>query len=272
MNVARAARAFRNAFLSAGARTFGAGFSRDYLRLAWRARRHWGDDAAGTLDLLGWRVAYPSGTQALFLVHELFVNGAYGFAAAGPDPRIIDCGANIGLSVLYFKSRYPGARISAIEPDPGTFAHLRATLAANGVADVELLDVAVGERPGVADLFSESRTAGSITASLVPALGGPYRQPVRVARLSDLIDGPVDFLKLDVEGAEYGVVRDLIATGRIALVREAVVEYHPVEEEPNGLAELMASLAGAGMSVAVQSVDVAARTGLIRARRERDRR
>jgi len=267
VTIRRLARAVRNACWSPGARLFGVRFSWDYLRLAWRAQRRWGDEAPGTFNLLGWRVAYPRGTHALFLVHELFVNGAYAFDATQRNPRIIDAGANIGLSVLFFKSRYPDARILAIEPEPGTFAHLQRVLATNGLGDVALVNVAVGDPPGVAVFYSDPDTGGSISASLVPALGGAQRQEVPVVRLSTLIDGPVDFLKLDVEGAEYAVVRDLIATGQIALVREAVIEYHPVATEPDEPANLMRALREAGMTVEVESTNAGARTGVLRARR-----
>jgi hypothetical protein len=90
---------------------------------------------------------------------------------------------------------------------------------------------------------------------------------VRVARLSDAIDGPVDFLKLDVEGAEYGVVRDLASSGRLALVREAVIEFHAVASEPDGLTQMVRTLGASGMSVTVVADAVTCGSGLIRASR-----
>ena len=41
--------AFLNAFFSPGFRLFGLRFSRDYLRFAWRAARHWGSTESGSL-------------------------------------------------------------------------------------------------------------------------------------------------------------------------------------------------------------------------------
>jgi FkbM family methyltransferase len=44
----------------------------------------------------------------------------------GRDPDlIVDAGANIGLSVLWFADRYPTARIIALEPEPANFALLQ---------------------------------------------------------------------------------------------------------------------------------------------------
>src|SRR5262245_32712479 len=67
------ARAIRNAFFSPGHRLFGLSFSRDYLRFAWRARQMQ-EAGPGSLDVAGFRVAYPNQAYALFLLHEIFVN------------------------------------------------------------------------------------------------------------------------------------------------------------------------------------------------------
>jgi FkbM family methyltransferase len=45
--------------------------------------------------------------------------------ASGRQPLIVDCGANIGASVLWLATRYPKAHIVAIEPAPQNFALLQ---------------------------------------------------------------------------------------------------------------------------------------------------
>ena len=59
--------------------------------------------------MLGYRVDYFNRSHALFLVHEIFVNATYRFASRSARPSVIDCGSNIGLSVLFSKrsSREP---------------------------------------------------------------------------------------------------------------------------------------------------------------------
>ena len=265
----RLRRVFRNAFQSFGARRFGVAFTRAYLRFAFRASRQWGSATPGTMRFLGRRIAYPNQAHAVFLVHELFVNGAYAFEASGRAPRVIDAGANIGMAVVFFKALYPDAVVTAYEPDPDTFAMLTRTVADNAMRGVELVNAAVGERVGAATLYTDADPSGSITASFDRAWGGPVGRPVRVVRLSDEIDGPVDFLKLDVEGAEYGVVRDLVATGRIAMIREAVIEFHPVESEPDGLSAMARALGAAGMTVTITADRDRPGTGLLRASRVR---
>jgi FkbM family methyltransferase len=262
-NLARhAARALRNAFLSPGARLFGPRFAADYLRFAFASARRWGDAGAGELRLLGRRVEYLNRTHALFLVHEVFVGAAYAFRAATPRPVVLDCGANVGMSVLFFKLQHPDARVVAFEPEPAAFARLRRMVEENGLAGVELHEAAVGGEEGTIDFYGE---AGSITASADPAWGGSEARRVAAVRLSRFVTGPVDFLKLDVEGAEYAVVDDLARTGALAQVRQAVIEWHEVATEPRGPERLMEVLRGAGMEVERQSDDPSGRLGVLRA-------
>ena len=53
-------------------------------------------------------------------------------STATSTPRILDCGANVGLASLFFRRLYPQARITAFEADPALFAILEANLDANG--------------------------------------------------------------------------------------------------------------------------------------------
>src|SRR6476660_7477663 len=99
----RLLRVLRNACFSPGRRLFGFGFSRDYLRFAWRASRNWGSVAPGSLRVGGFKV---------------------------------DCGANIGMAVLFFKALHPAAEVLAFEADPLTFAHLTRTIESNQLTSV----------------------------------------------------------------------------------------------------------------------------------------
>jgi FkbM family methyltransferase len=245
----RSIRAIRNAFWSEGFRLFGVRFARDYLRFAWRGARGWGATGAGTLDMVGFRIDYFNQSQALFLVHEVFVNGTYAFVARNARPRIIDCGANIGMSTLFFKALYPLSTVIAIEPDRAAFDRLSDTVARNRLRDVTLINAALGEVEGTTTFHRDVSDPGSL-----PAI-----------KLSPLINEPVDFLKLDVEGAEYGILRELVAADAIRGVRQLVVEYHQVDAEPFGPDRIVNALKAAGMQIEQLSFDRAARSGVFRA-------
>jgi hypothetical protein len=64
--------------------------------------------------------------------------------------------------------------------------------------------------------------------------------------LRDLLDSPVDFLKIDIEGAEYAVLKD--CRDRLQNVRNLFVEYHAAPDEPQRLNEMLSWFSEAGFS------------------------
>ena len=241
--------ALRNAFRSPGCKLFGLRFSRDYLRFAWHAARRWGSTEPGTLAMLGARIDYFNQNSASFLLHEIYVNTAYRFSSDNPRPRILDCGANIGMAAAFFKALYPQSRIAAFEPEPTTFARLKQTVERNRFRDVELHNAALSEKAGTITLYKDADTQGSPRASVEASWGGGASVQVPALRLSGFAHEPIDFLKLDIEGAEYGVLRDLVATGTIRNIREAVIEYHQIASERSGLEPLGELLTAGGHAV-----------------------
>src|SRR6185436_15983391 len=87
---------------------------------------------------------------------DIFVAGSLAFETANPSPRILDCGANIGLASLFFKRRYPAARITALAGAPATEAirvptiRLAERLAAEPI-DLLKLDIEGAESVVLAD-------------------------------------------------------------------------------------------------------------------------
>ena len=58
-------------------------------------------------------VRYMDAGVMLSLYREIFLDRGYEVAGLGDAPVILDCGGNIGMSVIWFKQRYPRARIIA---------------------------------------------------------------------------------------------------------------------------------------------------------------
>ena len=84
------------------------------------------DPLRNPAKLPNFRVSYFGDFQLKVLNWEIFRKGAYLFHTDKKQPLILDCGSNIGMSILFFKMLYPGARIIGFEPDPDTFEILRA--------------------------------------------------------------------------------------------------------------------------------------------------
>jgi len=261
----------RNAFASPGFRRFGPAFSRSYLRFAWSSALNWGDRGPGVLEWMGHRVRYSNRSSILFLVHEIFAHCAYDFTPARPDPLIVDCGANVGMAALFFRLRFPGSRVVAVEPHPRAFRLLEENT--GGDARIERIEAALTEDGAPARLFAPSDDAASLASSVIPGLMSGEAVEVAGIRLSELLarlDGGVDLLKLDVEGAEYGALRDCHRSGALARVREVAVEYHRTPSEPGGPDALVEMLRDSGFGDARVTEGISGVDGMIRARREVD--
>jgi hypothetical protein len=79
---------------------------------------------------------------------------------------------------------------------------------------------------------------------------------VDAVRLSDLITGPVDYLKMDIEGSEFGVLKDLCATSKMGLVNYLSCELHGNPGVQGQVAELWTALSQAGFRLTVGDAKV----------------
>ena len=70
------------------------------------------------IRFLNYLIAVPDCLSFIFQFKEIFVNQSYKFKSFTNSPVIYDCGANIGISCLYFKKIFPDSRIEAFEADP----------------------------------------------------------------------------------------------------------------------------------------------------------
>src|SRR5204862_8096532 len=135
---------------------------------------------------------------------DLFEREIYRFECAKEDPFIIDGGANIGLSVLYFKRLYPRSRIIAFEPDPEIFSLLERNCATFELSNVELVNQALWTSETMLKFVQEGGEGGRLQKH---GETGRITQ-VPTVRLRDYLRSEIDFLKLDIEGAETEVLRD----------------------------------------------------------------
>jgi FkbM family methyltransferase len=202
----------------------------------------------GTTTLFGRPLEYVDSSSYFFLHEEIFTEEVYAFNTANPSPRIIDGGANIGLSVIYFKRRFPNAHVTAFEADPSVAQVLRRNLQARGLGDVEVRAQALWSHDGELAFQPEGADGGRIALSTNIAVKVP------TVALTHQLDEPIDFLKLDIEGAEFEVLQS--CRDRLGMVDKAFIEYHSKAGEPQQLAELLALLKDAGFRCFVTAPSV----------------
>jgi len=243
-------------FDALGARRTAAG--RTYRAHAIHELLHRRDPAGpGWTDVAGFRLRYLEAEWMRYLYREVFAEREYWFATDNPRPVILDCGSNIGMAILFFKSLYPEARITAFEPAPWACAAIEDTLRANALTNVSVHNAALAETEGTLELFHDPSHPGSAVMSVFRERMDGATVRVPAVRLSRHITGPVDFLKLDVEGSELAVLRDLAASGAIGSIRQMVIEvHHHMSPTVDNLSECLALLEGNGFGYQLTSAQV----------------
>ena len=194
----------------------------------------------GRIRLMGYDLHYADLLTLCPQWDDLFVRQTLRFQSAHAAPRILDCGANIGVASFYFKRLYPQARITAYEADPAVHTLLRENLKHNRAADVEVVHAAVWTGSGGVDFRCEGADSGTIEA-FAGGLHGAIRR-VPSVRLHDVLAAePVDLLKLDVEGAELDVLAD--CREQLRAVRTLLLDLHefdPAKRHTPAILDLLA--------------------------------
>lgn len=126
----------------------------------------------------------------------------------------IDVGAHIGSVIAAVQRHSPDAVIIAIEAIPEKAARLRAKF-----PTVRIECCALAEQAGTASFFIDLDRSGY--SSLASGSGRQREIEVPLRTLDSLVDCPVDMIKIDVEGAELGVLRG--ASAMLAASRPTIM-------------------------------------------------
>ncbi len=204
----------------------------------------------GTTQLFGHTIEFIDACTYLAMVDELFERGVYQFTAKTERPLIIDGGANIGLSVLFFKRLYPDSRIIAFEADPAIFPVLQRNCGACALQNVQLVNKALWISDTTLPFRQEGSLAGRIDTNVAA-----QTVSIPTCRLSEFLNEPVDLLKLDIEGAETEVLKE--CADRLGNVTNLFVEHHSFQHQPQNLHVLIDLLHTAGFRLFVEPATAA---------------
>ena len=172
----------------------------------------------------------------------------YNFKAKTNQPVIYDCGANIGISILYFKMLYPESKIIAFEADPEIAKVLQKNIDTNKLSNVELIDKAVWKDDKGIEFGVEGADAGSIFNE-----GDKIHIPsVRLRDMLEKVDN-IDFLKMDIEGAETEVLRD--CKDVLHKADNLFIEYHTFNGMKQELDEVLKIFTDNGFRYFIQTVN-----------------
>jgi FkbM family methyltransferase len=184
-------------------------------------------------------------TTDLGIIREVF--GAEIYACPFPMKKgemqsIVDLGANVGYGVLYWFDKYPNIKIHAFEPHPINFKIATQHMELNSIpcGQIKLMPVAAGSVSAVMYITDEGAGSRVVDA---PESGATKIELIDVFDYIDKV-GPIDLLKIDIEGGEYALLSDVRFTSLTA--RVIALEFHPNRQFSDPKAFCIEKLSAAG--------------------------
>lgn len=151
----------------------------------------------------------------------------------------VDVGANIGFYTCLACSL--SKHVVAFEPQPQNLECLYASMNSNGWSDIEIFPLGLSHSPGLLTLYG----ASGPSASLVKGWAGfseRFKNIIPVNTMDNILgnrfEGKKLFIKIDVEGAEYGVLQGAVKTLAMSprptwFIEVCLSEFHPRKLNPN---------------------------------------
>lgn len=193
-------------------------------------------------DKLFFRSPYPIVNEeemlrgAMLVIEEVYVRAPeffFGNVRAGQGDTVIDLGGHIGTSALLF-SRLVGPSGRVFSFEPVLHAALERNMRENGATNVRVLPVGAGNGEGetaffLSDRGVDSRIAGNSGMSDGVEVSLPVTTLDRFVAEERL--DRVDFIKMDIEGAEEAAIRGAQATIARFRPKWSIASYHT---DPSG--------------------------------------
>jgi FkbM family methyltransferase len=196
-------------------------------------------------------IAYNNSKEFHTLKSEIFGEECYNIELDKENPYILDIGAYIGISTVYFKSIYPNSHILAVEPNPKARELLEENIFLNNLENIQILPYAIDISEGEREMFYDNSNLNwqSTAGFKKNSWNGEYVNndsiQVKTIPLSKLLDKEVDLLKLDIEGMEGKVLKE--ASKSLKNVKNIIVEYHPMKG--NDLNKISSTLKNNGFQI-----------------------
>jgi FkbM family methyltransferase len=210
---------------------------------------------SGRLEVDGHALHYVDLHSFYWQAVQIIRSRLYDLRGQDAPPLILDCGAHIGMASIFFASRFPGAEIHAFEADPAIAETLAENLRSLGLTGVTPHAAAVWINDDGVSFADSHDDSGHVQAD---GAGGLRTPSIRLRDFLTALTRPVDLLKLDIEGAEFAVIRD--CDGALGGVRRIIAEVHcmgPEMTAEGGLGELLTTLERNGFRTVLHDLHLA---------------
>jgi len=188
----------------------------------------------------GIRIVYR--VRDIGTIYKIFDVGIYNHI--NDDKRvangvILDIGAHIGASAIFFAKKFPNSKVYAFEPFSENSELLKRNIEMNGCRNVLPLQEAVLDKNGYCNL----NIIGTASHSIVRSENGNVVK-IKTCTL-EKFENKIDLIKMNVEGVEYNIIKTNI--GIIKKTKpELLIQLHPFILTANQIAEIKETLKDAG--------------------------
>ncbi len=185
---------------------------------------------------MGQVINRPGDSSSVF--GEIFVSQIYQPIAPLPHgATAVDLGSNVGYFTIFINQRIKDGKIFVFEASPKAFAHLENNISRisrkNGNT-IDIHNVAICDYSGEIDFMVDNTHDSNVAAAAYRDIStfqdADHFVSIRIPceTIGHYVKGRIDFLKCDIEGAEYGVLTDELLNP--AKVGQFVVEFHDIDE------------------------------------------
>lgn len=156
--------------------------------------------------------------------NDIFYRQEYDIDFYGEPDVIVDCGANIGLTSVYFAKRFPNATIISVEPEKGNFEMLQKNTAA--YKNIHPVNYGLWNRSASLQVFDWGQGEWAYTVEEVPPSTPSSIPAISIPEIMERFQlKKIDVLKVDIEGSE----KELFEKGTaewLPFVNTIVIELH----------------------------------------------
>ena len=211
-----------------------------------------------------YKIWYENSEEFYELKKEIFGENCYYLELDREEPVIVDSGAHIGMSVVYFKMLFPKARIIAFEPVSANFAILKKNVMENQLENVEIYQTVVAPKSGMLRIHEPvGEGAWKSGAGIIPrgwkGIQDNREIKVEAIGIQEILQDKIDLFKMDIEGMEYEVIRN--GWPQIRNVKNWIIEVHPRKD--HRILEIQKTLLQNGYAIEINKDKTSLGKGLI---------
>lgn len=167
-------------------------------------------------------------TTDLATFDQVFISRIYNLPFSFAPQYIIDCGANVGMTSIYFANRFPSAQIIAVEPEHSNFQILKKNC--EPYPNIHVVNKAIAAYAGKVEVVDQGTGHYGFTIrEIEPSSLNVSVNTIESASLEDIMQSfnwdHIDFLKIDIEGTE----KELFSVnyqGWLSRTKSLAVEIH----------------------------------------------